>query len=108
MERMVDLERWTRKTGEVQCFGKCTIQSGVLRKVVGNPHFVEDDPLTTHSGEEWFWVFSVDAVTALALRYHVSSNELYIGANANLELAKEVAESLLPFEFELESGLMWN
>jgi len=108
MEPVIDLERWTRKTGEVQCFGKCIIQPGGLRSALGSPHFVEDDPLRTHSGEEWFWAFAVDDVTALALQYHDCSSELYIGANANLELAKEVAESLLPFEFEPESGLMWS
>lgn len=101
-------KKWTRKTGVVYAKRQCHIPLERVCECIGQAHYIETDPLKTHSGHERFWVFDVGNDLALCFQYFDPIGKLIIGTNKQSNIHIKILERFVDFQTENCNGIMWE
>jgi len=101
-------EKWIGNTGEIHAIGEVEIQLATVESYLHAAHYVESDPMRTHSGVERFWVFEVQEGVALAFWFHDIGSRLYIGSNNLEKLNLAEVSVVFPESYDPISGRLWD
>ena len=88
-------KRWLGKTGKVFAEKQSKVKLNDVRKWLGKEHFIESDPLSTHSGIERYWVFDVGSGLALCFKYLDPIETLMIGSNKDSPINAKLLQRLI-------------
>lgn len=102
------MKAWMGKTGPVHSFGTCDIDEASAKAALGEPHFVENDPVRTHSGTEMYWVFEMETGSALVFWFHQIANRLFIATNWNTSHAESETRKKFGLDYSPTHGLLWE